>query len=98
MLTLEPTPLLAGWDMSPGLIALHLEPEGTAMRLYHRRGEATVTERVPFSPALLVTERSLLEGARGLTSLGDLEGAGRLRGLGVTIFQIDSVYEAACRD
>jgi DNA polymerase elongation subunit (family B) len=79
VLTLDPSPFLAGWDASPGLIALHLEPDGAALRLYHRRGEATVTERLAFSPFLLVAGRAPLAGQRGLTSLRDLEGPGALR-------------------
>ena len=79
MLTLEPSPLLAGWERSPGLIALHLEADGGAMRLYRRLGETTVSERVPFSPFLLLTDSSPLAGARGLVAMQTLTGPGQLR-------------------
>jgi DNA polymerase, archaea type len=79
VLTLEPSPLLAGWDRSPGLVALHLDPDGAAMRLYHRAGDATVTERMAFAPFLLVTDPALLASAPGLLSVEELAGAGEFR-------------------
>jgi len=79
VLTLESSPLLAGWERSPGLVALHLEADGSAVRLYRREGERTVSERSAFAPFLLVTDPTALMGARGLVSLQELAGSGQLR-------------------
>jgi DNA polymerase elongation subunit (family B) len=47
--------------------------------VYRRAGQATLVERVPFSPFLLVTDRALLDTARGLLGLTELQGTGELR-------------------
>jgi len=76
---LEPSPLLAGWDRSSGLVALHLEPDGAALRLYCRQGVTTCSERHSFEPFLLVAERAQVARARGIVAVRTLEGAGALR-------------------
>ena len=79
MLTLEPSSLLAGADRSPGLIALHLDPDGAAMRLYVRDGSSISTERVAFAPFLLVSDRAILAGSPGLVGVDGLAGSAELR-------------------
>ncbi len=49
------------------------------MRLYRREGATTVSERVPFSPFLLVAERAHVVGTRGVVDVAELDGPGPLR-------------------
>jgi DNA polymerase, archaea type len=78
VLTIEHAPLLFGRDSSPALVAFDLADGGRAIRLYRRSGDATVTEVVPFSPFILLTDRELVKDADGLVAIEPLDGSGEL--------------------
>jgi DNA polymerase elongation subunit (family B) len=58
---------------------MHLEPDGTAMRLYRREDAVTVSERVPFRPFLLVSDPAHVAGTHGLEVVRECDGEGALR-------------------
>ncbi len=51
------------------------------LTLWQRRGDGVATERVPFSPFVLVADRALVQDAPGLVALAPLDGPGELRWL-----------------
>jgi DNA polymerase I len=51
------------------------------MRVYRRRGAATIAEDAPFTPFLLLADAALVDGTPGLIALEPLHGPGDLRWL-----------------
>ena len=71
-------PLLFGQDRTTGLLAFELDGSD-AIRVYQRRGEATLTSREPLSPFLLLADPDLLKGWKGESAVEPLDGAGDYR-------------------
>jgi DNA polymerase I len=81
VLEFEHAPPLFGADPAPGLLAGDLADEGRGIRLYHREGDTTRSEVVPFEPFMLVATPDALDGCAGVRTANALAGGGALRTL-----------------
>ncbi len=74
--------VLFGHDSTPGLIAFEVDgPE--RIRIFHRQGDLTVSESVPFRPFLFLEGEGWLDGWKGGAELEPLGGSGAFNTLAI---------------